>query len=75
MYMIHCKPGCPWCEKAKDLLSEHKIEYEVKTYTTPAEIALFKSNGYKTFPQVFDDAGKHIGGFEALSERLHNDDF
>lgn len=75
MYIIHSKPGCPWCDRAKELLRKHNIEYKEQGYKTPAEVALFKSNGYKTFPQVFDDNGKHIGGFEALQEHLSPDDF
>ncbi len=75
MYSIHSKPNCPWCVKAKDLLQSHSILYEERIYDSPEKIAAFKSGGFKTFPQIYNDKGLHIGGFDALENYLGNDDF
>lgn len=75
MYIIHSKPGCPWCVKAKELMKLHNINFEEHMYTTPEEIASFKAKGFKTFPQIYNDKAQHIGGFEALEAYLGCDDF
>lgn len=75
MYIIHSKIGCPWCVKAKELMQAHNIKYEEHMYDTPEKITQFKAQGFKTFPQIYNDKGQHIGGFEALEAYLGNDDF
>lgn len=75
MYYIHSKPNCPWCVKAKELLQTHSISYKEHMYDDPTKIAEFKAYGFKTFPQIYDDKGQHIGGFDALEHYLGDDDF
>lgn len=68
-YIVKTKPGCPYCTKAKDLLAgtgEIVVEH---IYQTAAEIADFKAQGWKTFPQIFHD-GKLIGGCDELERYL-----
>lgn len=75
MFTIHSKPTCPWCDKAKALLSMRGYPYEEITYKTVEEIDNFKAKGFRQFPQIFDPQGKHIGGYEALEDHLDPDDF
>ncbi|MBR8826463.1 MAG: glutathione peroxidase [Gomphosphaeria aponina SAG 52.96 = DSM 107014] len=69
---LFTKVGCPFCARAKKMLSEHGMEYEEivlgKTVTTHSLQAV---TGAATVPQVFID-GKLIGGSEALEAYLKN---
>lgn len=68
---LFTKKGCPFCAKAKDLLTRQGLEYEEitlgQTITTRSLEAITKS---LTVPQVFIN-GNLIGGFEDL-ERYFN---
>ena len=65
------KPGCPFCAKAKQQLSDHKIRFEEIVLGTDAtSVSLKAIAGRSTVPQVFND-GKHIGGSEELDSYLN----
>lgn len=67
---LFTKVGCPFCARAKEMLTERGIDYEEivlgKGVTTRSLKAV---TGATTVPQVFVD-GKHIGGSEALEAYL-----
>ncbi len=64
------KPGCPFCAKAKDLLSDQGISYEEIVLGKDATSVSVKAiSGKSTVPQVYFD-GVNIGGFDDLQEFL-----
>ena len=59
---IHTLPTCPWCDKAKKLLTLKEIEYtEVNG----------KVDNWPTVPYVEID-GEEIGGFTELARYVRN---
>tara|TARA_A100001011_G_scaffold300595_1_gene313955 strand:+ start:1025 stop:1282 length:258 start_codon:yes stop_codon:yes gene_type:complete len=75
MITVYSKPQCPYCDKAKHLLTSLGLQYEEKVVTKDLSIdELFKALGkqVKTIPQiVMDDT--HIGGFNELKEHFINE--
>ena len=65
--LVFSKPTCPFCKKAKALLTEKGLAYEEISVGGDgvAARALKAVSGAQTVPQVFID-GKLIGGSEAL---------
>ena len=70
MVSLFTKVGCPFCARAKAMLTERGMDYEEivlgQNVTTRSLRAV---TGATTVPQVFID-GKHIGGSEALATYL-----
>lgn len=68
--VIYTKDHCPFCVKAKNLLTMKNIPYKEidLTHDDEGRIALVsKANGLKTVPQIF--VGEyHIGGCDNLYE-------
>lgn len=66
--VIYSKAFCPYCDRAKQLLTHKGIEYtEYRVDLDPTHFAtmLAKSEGRRTLPQIFiNDQG--IGGFDDL---------
>ncbi|WP_371194253.1 glutathione peroxidase [Glaciecola sp. SC05] len=63
---LFTKPGCPFCTKAKALLTEKGYDYEEIVLGKNASLASLKAvTGRETVPQVFI-GGKHIGGSDEL---------
>jgi len=72
--IIYTKENCPYCDRAKRLLTAKGYVFEEVDLTDDPEgqLALVeKAGGQKTVPQIFID-GSHIGGCEDL-ERLAKD--
>ena len=75
---IYSKDGCPYCVKAKQLLSSHNkdfMEYKLNEDFS-REILLSKFPEAKTFPVIVID-GMNIGGYDQLflyitEEKLDN---
>ena len=66
---IYTKLSCPYCTAAKELLNSKGaqfIEYRAGEDEKLKEEMLARSNGHRTFPEIFIN-GKHIGGFDDLS--------
>ncbi|TCV93453.1 glutathione peroxidase [Biostraticola tofi] len=67
---LFTKPGCPFCARAKSMLTERGIQYEEillgKDATT---VSLRAVTGRATVPQVYI-GGRHIGGSEDLEAYL-----
>ena len=63
---IFTKPGCPFCAKAKALLTEKGLAFEEIVMGTDATLTSLKAvSGRETVPQVFI-GGRHIGGSDDL---------
>ncbi len=63
---IITRPGCPFCAQAKQILSNHEMDYdEISLGTHAATRSVRAITGMETIPQIFID-GEHIGGAEEL---------
>lgn len=63
---VFTKPGCPFCKKAKELLTEKGFAFEEIVMGKDASLTSLKAiSGRETVPQVFI-GGKHIGGSDDL---------
>ena len=68
--IVYSKPACQFCDKAKALLTQLKIEYKEKVVTKDISLEeLFEELGktVRTIPQIVIDEN-HIGGFNELRE-------
>lgn len=67
---IYTTPICPYCVRAKQLLSNKGIDYqEVNMHDISSEerqALAEKTNNYRTVPQIFIN-DNFIGGFDQLS--------
>ncbi len=68
---IMSKPGCPHCNRAKDLLEDHELHYEeIELGSNGLSYSALKAvSGRTTTPQVYIN-GKHIGGADELEKYL-----
>jgi len=74
MFYIYGTSSCGFCDRAKDLLESNNLEYTYQDVTMDQGlIDLFKMNGWKTVPQIFEDE-KHIGGFDKLKKYIMEGD-
>lgn len=65
---LFTKPGCPFCAKAKALLTEKGYPFEEIVLGRDATVTSVRAmSGRSTFPQVFI-GGKHIGGSDDLEK-------
>ena len=71
-YKIYSKAGCIFCDAAMELLDENNIPYEeIKVPGNEEAENLFKTNRFKTVPQIFTDRDVWIGGYEDLKKSLN----
>ncbi len=70
MWKIYSRPHCSYCELAKILMMSRGIKFEERGLLEEEDRQWFKSQGYKTVPQIFDDADNHIGGYDDLKKFL-----
>lgn len=67
---IYTTPICPYCVRAKQLLSNKGVDYqEVNMHDISSEerqALAEKTNNYRTVPQIFIN-DNFIGGFDQLS--------
>ena len=66
---IYTKAFCPYCTRAKQLLSSKGVDYEEYDITMggPQRAEMIqRANGRTTVPQIFID-DRHIGGSDDLS--------
>lgn len=64
-WLVLSKPGCPHCVNAKNLLTSLGFRWTGQEHVTEDEIAAFKAQGHRTFPQVYHN-GTLIGGYAEL---------
>ncbi|WP_374828734.1 glutaredoxin 3 [Paenochrobactrum pullorum] len=64
---IYTRPGCPYCTKAKALLSQKNVAFnEINAGGTPELRAeMQQKSGRNTFPQIFV-GDYHVGGCDDL---------
>jgi glutaredoxin len=69
--IVWTKPGCPFCDMAKNLLEQKGIEYEEKNLGNgwTREQLLEAVPTAKTVPQIFID-DEYIGTFEHLKKHF-----
>lgn len=73
MYVIVTRNQCNFCDSAKAALKgagRGYVEYNVQSPSSKWVLTLLKLTTLTTVPQIFDDAGKHIGGYTELVEHL-----
>ena len=66
---IYTKFTCPYCSRAKALLTEKGVsfeEYDISMGGPKRGEMLERANGQTTVPQIFID-GKHVGGSDDLA--------
>lgn len=72
MYTIYGTPSCPFCDKAKALLTEKDHDYVYHDVMSDlgrrAEIIALQP-GFKTVPQIYNGE-EYIGGFDELAKTL-----
>jgi|TARA_B100001093_G_C26848665_1_gene1024047 glutaredoxin len=69
---IYTKDFCIWCDRAKDLLNSHSIDFnEIDISDDDTRTKFYENigNNVKTVPQVFID-GERVGGYQDLREWL-----
>jgi len=66
---MYCTDSCPFCVNAEKLFASKGVEIEKIDIETAVEefAAVAQEIGKDSVPQIFID-GKHIGGFDDLSE-------
>ena len=67
---IYTKDYCPYCKKAKELLTKKKVsftEYDVTYDQEKFEEMVERSFGRRTVPQIFIN-DTHIGGCDDMHE-------
>jgi glutaredoxin 3 len=67
---VYSMQNCPYCVKAKGLLTQRGVSFEnimIDDWSDEAWDDLVKKSGMKTVPQVYVD-GKLIGGYTQLAE-------
>lgn len=71
--VIYSKNYCPYCARAKHLLSRKGIAFEEIDVTFDAEgqQEMIARSGRRTVPQIFID-GVHLGGSDDLAEADRN---
>lgn len=71
MITLYTKDYCPYCAKAKTLLSSLGAHYEEIdiTHTPDTLVELAKKTGMRTVPQIFVD-DECLGGFSDI-DALH----
>lgn len=66
---LYTTPSCPFCVRAKRLLTERHILYTEIDVSEDDELRedVMRRTGRRTVPQIFID-GRSIGGYEELAE-------
>lgn len=65
---IYTKVFCPFCTRAKSLLSQKQADFEELDITMDSKLRatmIERAGGRTTVPQIFID-GRHIGGSDDL---------
>lgn len=73
-FIVWTKPGCTFCVRAKELLKIKGARFQERDFSSDDEIAAFKAQGYRSFPQVFHYTGHDkstlVGGYDELVKYL-----
>ena len=77
MYTIITRDQCNFCDATKALLKGANLpytEYNVQSPSSKWVLTLLKQANHRTVPQIFNDGGKHIGGYTELLQFLNHND-
>ena len=72
-FIVYSTPACPYCDMAKDLITEQGMEYTETSLDTQEAIDDFKKKtGHKTVPQIYldTDQQEYIGGYDDVEKFL-----
>lgn len=70
-WIVYTKIDCPFCVQVKSLLDEKGILYEEVPMNNDHERqAFYTKHGCSSVPQVFDEAGLRIGGYQETRRHL-----
>lgn len=70
MFYIITREDCPWCDRAKEALSDRKEPFVFFNYQGhPMLVKLMGKAGLKTVPQIWHNE-KYIGGCAELYKYL-----
>lgn len=66
--IIYSTPTCPYCDRAKELLTRKGHAFKVIDVSDDSERAkmIEKAGGRRTVPQIFID-DIHVGGFDDMA--------
>lgn len=73
MIVIYGKSSCGWCDKAKALAEQYRLDYEYRSVDNDEYKQQLKQMipDVKTVPQIWWH-GKHVGGYEAFAAEIEN---
>lgn len=75
---LYTKGYCPFCKRAKTLLTQQGItdwtEYDLELEPNRLNEMLTRSSGHRTVPQIFID-NEHIGGSDDLYDLIASGKF
>jgi len=73
MWIVYTMDGCPWCEKAQDLLRKKGKTFKavpgVGNPEVDKKMKKAKRTDYRYWPKIFHN-DKFIGGYADLEKRL-----
>jgi glutaredoxin len=73
MYTIITRNNCKYCDKAKTMLADKKIQYvtyNIEETSSKWLLSLMVKANLKHVPQVFASDGGDIGGFRELESKM-----
>jgi len=76
MLTVYSKPACPFCDKAKHLLENKGVDFEVVDISQDVDARDFLlGSGLRSVPQIFKDGELFVdGGYQGLI-KLTEDEF
>ncbi len=70
-WSMYTQPGCSFCELAKITLTERGIPFfEIDISENAQALAKLRLSNLRTVPQIYDDEGNHIGGYDELRKKF-----
>lgn len=70
MLTVYSKNHCPYCDKAKQLLSNKGIEYKIVNIDEDPEAKTWLiDQGHRAVPQIYKDGALFVeGGYQGLAK-------
>ena len=75
MFTVISRNNCPFCLKAKELLSGNGIffrEFNLEEEENRWLLSLVRQADIKTVPQIYDMSGRYVGGYTELKTLMDN---
>jgi glutaredoxin len=75
MITVYSKPNCPFCERAKQLLENREVKYQVIDVSLDTDAREFLlEQGLRSVPQIYRGTTLIPGGYQGLAG-LSEDEF